>query len=77
MSGSFKSGPLLGTSLGKPCIGHHRDDEGLVYRMVCRGPPAGQDRLSYVEFKREAAGNDSDINSSRASATREDQGRPR
>ena len=48
-----------------------------MYRMVCRGPPAGQDRLSYVEFKREAAGNDSDISPSRASATRDCQGRPR
>jgi len=77
MSGSFKSGPLRGTSLGKPCISHHRVEEGLVYRTVCRGPPAGQERPSYVEFKREAAGNDSDISPSRASATREDQGRPR
>jgi hypothetical protein len=77
MSGSFKSGPLRGTSLGKPCISHRREEKGFVYRMVCRGPPAGQDRLSYVEFKREAAGNDSDISPSRASATREDQGRPR
>ena len=77
MSGSFKSGPLRGTSLGKPYISHHRVEEGLVYRTVCRGPPAGQERLSYVEFKREAAGNDSDISPSRASATREGQGRPR
>ena len=37
-----------------------------MYRTVCRGPPAGQDRPSYVEFKREAAGNDSDISPSRA-----------
>ena len=48
-----------------------------MYRTVCRGPPAGQDRPSYVEFKREAAGNDSDISPSRASATRDCQGRPR
>ena len=34
-----------------------------MYRTVCRGPPAGQERPSYVEFKREAAG--------------EGQGRPR
>ena len=53
---SFKSGPLRGTSSGKPCISHHREEKGLVYRMVCRGPPAGQERRSYAEFKWEAAG---------------------
>jgi len=47
-----------------------------VYRMVCRGPPAGQYWWSYAEPKREAAGNDSDVNPSRARATRDRQGRP-
>ena len=71
------SGPLRGTSPGRPCISHHWEEKGLVYRVVCRGPPAGQERQSYVEFKWEAAGNDSDVSPSRASATRDGQGRPR
>jgi len=75
-SGSFKSDSLRGSSLGKPSTSYHREESGLVYRMVCRGPPAGQYWWSYAEPKWEAAGNDSDVNPSRARATRDRQGRP-
>jgi len=74
--GSFKSDSLRGSSLGKPSTSYHREERGLVYRMVCRWPPAGQYWWSYAEPKWEAAGNDSDVNPSRARATRDRQGRP-